>query len=334
MTAAVKEEAMIDLTTKYMGLTLKNPIIIGSCGLTNSTDSIKKLEANGAAGVVLKSIFEEQILMESDSIKHGAVSHAEEVDYINYYTRQHHLDEYLKLVEDTKNEVSIPVIASINCVSSSEWTSFAKKIQAAGADALELNMFIMPGNARQKGEEIEQVYFDIIGEVRKQITLPLALKIGFYFSGLANMIFNLSVRKIDAIVLFNRFYHPDIDLDNMEIISADVFSTPQENALPLRWVGMMADEVKCDLASTTGIHDGLTVIKNLLAGAKAVQIATVIYQKGPEYIGVMLDQMKEWMKKNNHSSFQKIIGKLSQDNIKDPVLYERSQFMKYFSSKR
>jgi dihydroorotate dehydrogenase (fumarate) len=325
---------MIDLTTKYMGLTLKNPIIIGSCGLTNSTESIKKLEANGAAGVVLKSIFEEQILMESDSMKHGEVSHAEEADYIHYYTRQHHLDEYLKLVADTKKEVSIPVIASINCVSSLEWTSFAKKIQDAGADALELNMFIMPGNSRQKGEEIEQVYFDIISEVRKHITLPLALKIGFYFSGLANMIFNLSVRKIDAIVLFNRFYQPDIDLDKMEITSADVFSTPQENALPLRWVGMMADEVKCDLAATTGIHDGLTVVKNLLAGAKAVQIATVIYREGPEYIGMMLEQMKEWMGKNNYSSLQKIIGKLSQESIKDPVLYERSQFMKYFSSKR
>jgi len=325
---------MIDLTTKYMGLTLKNPIIIGSCGLTNSTDSIKKLEANGAAGVVLKSIFEEQILMESASVKHGEVSHAEEADYIHYYTRQHHLDEYLKLVADTKKEVSIPVIASINCVSSLEWTSFAKKIQDAGADALELNMFIMPGNSRQKGEEIERVYFDIISEVRKHVTLPLALKIGFYFSGLANMIFNLSIRKIDAIVLFNRFYQPDIDLDKMEITSADVFSTPQENALPLRWVGVMADEVKCDLAATTGIHDGLTVIKNLLAGAKAVQIATVIYRKGPEYINVMLEQMKEWMGKNNYSSLQKIIGKLSQDRIKDPVLYERSQFMKYFSSKR
>lgn len=325
---------MIDLTTKYMGLTLKNPIIIGSCGFNNSTESIKKLEANGAAGVVLKSIFEEQILMESDSMKHGQVSHAEGADYIRYYTRQHRLDEYLKLVEDTKKEVSIPVIASINCVSSAEWTSFAKKIQDAGADALELNMFIMPGNSRQKGEEIEQVYFDVISEVRKQVTLPLALKIGFYFSGLANMIFNLSVRKIDAIVLFNRFYQPDIDLDKMEITPADVFSTPQENALPLRWVGMMADEIKCDLAATTGIHDGLTVIKNLLAGAKAVQIATIIYQKGPEHIDLMLEQMKEWMEKNHYSSLQKIIGKLSQGRVKDPVLYERSQFMKYFSSKR
>jgi dihydroorotate dehydrogenase (fumarate) len=324
---------MVDLTTKYMGLTLKNPIIIGSCGLTNSTASIEKLEANGAAAVVLKSIFEEQILMESHSLKGDSPAHAEEADYIAYYTRQHNLDEYLKLVEETKKQVSIPIIASINCVSAAEWTFFAKKIQDAGADALELNMFIMPGDIRQKGEEIEQIYFDIINEVRKQVSLPLAVKIGFYFTGLAHMIFNLSVRKIDAIVLFNRFYRPDIDLEKLEIISGEVFSTPQENALPLRWVGMLADEVKCDLAATTGIHDGLTVIKNLLAGAKAVQIASILYKEGPEAIGMILAQIKEWMKKNNHSSLQKIIGKLSQDHVKDPVIYERAQFMKYFSSK-
>jgi dihydroorotate dehydrogenase (fumarate) len=324
---------MVDLTTKYMGLTLKNPIVIGSCGLTNSLESIKKLEAHGAAAVVLKSIFEEQILMESHSIKHTPMKHAEEEDYIRYYTRQHNLDEYLDLVRNTKKEVSIPIIASINCISASEWTTFAQKIQEAGADALELNMFYMPGNSRQTGEEIEKIYFDIINEVRKQVTLPLALKIGFYFSGLANMIFNLSIRKVDAMVLFNRFYRPDIDLEKMEIGSAEVFSTPQENSLPLRWVGMMSDEVKCDLASTTGIHDGFTVIKNLLAGAKAVQIATIIYQKGPEIITPMLEQIKEWMKKKNYSSISQFLGKLSQDKINDPVVYERSQFMKYYSSK-
>jgi dihydroorotate dehydrogenase (fumarate) len=324
---------MVDLTTKYMGLTLKNPIIIGSCGLTNSTESIKKLEDHGAAAVVLKSIFEEQIQMESQSIKHTPGEHVEEADYISYYTRQHNLDEYLELVEKAKKAVSIPVIASINCISAAEWTSFARRIQEAGADALELNMFYIPGNSRQKGEDIEQIYFDVINEVRKQVTLPLALKIGFYFSGLANMIFNLSTRKIDGIVLFNRFYRPDIDLEKMEIGSADVFSTPQENSLPLRWVGMMADEVKCDLASTTGIHDGHMVIKNLLAGAKAVQIATIVYRKGPEIITAMLAQMRDWLKKHNYSSLGKIIGKLSQDKINDPVVYERSQFMRYFSSK-
>jgi len=314
-----------------MGLKLKNPIIIGSCGLTNSADGIKKLESNGAAAVVLKSIFEEQILMESSSMETDRLPHAEEIDYIRYYTRKHNLDEYLKLVKNAKKEVSIPVIASINCISSSEWTSFAKRIEDSGADALELNVFILPGDPGQKGEEIEQVYFRIIEAVKQQVSLPLSLKISFYFSGLANMIFNLSIRGADAIVLFNRFYRPDIDLDKMEIISANVFSNPGENFLPLRWIGMTSDEAKCDLAASTGIHDGYTVIKNLLAGAKAVQVASVIYKKGAEYINVMIDQINQWMNDHNYSSLQKIIGKLSQDNIKNPVLYERAQFMKYFS---
>lgn len=322
---------MLDLTTEYMGLTLKNPIIIGSSGLTDSTADIKTLEANGAGAVVLKSIFEEQIIMEVSSLETRHLAHAEEADYVRHYTRQHKLKEYLQLIENTRKAVSIPVIASINCISASEWVSFAKKIRDAGADGLELNMFIMPASYKQKGEDIEQIYFDVINEVNNQVSLPLALKISFYFSGLANMIFNLSVRKIDAIVLFNRFYKPDIDLDKMQITAADVYSTPGEVYLPLRWVGMLSGHVKCDLAASTGIHDGYAVLKNLLAGAKAVQVASVIYQKGPEHIGVMLKQMQGWMKKHNYSSIREIIGKFSQKKIKDPVLYERSQFMKYFA---
>ncbi len=325
---------MLDLTTEYMGLTLKTPIIIGSSGLTASTESIKTLEANGAGAVVLKSIFEEQILMEVNSLETRHLAHAEEADYIRHYTRQHKLQEYLQLVENTRKAVSIPVIASINCVTASEWVSFAKKIQDAGADGLELNMFIMPANVKQKGEDIEQIYFDIINEINRQVSLPLALKIGFYFSGLANMIFNLSVRKTDAIVLFNRFYKPDIDLDRMQMTAADVYSTPDEVYLALRWVGMMSGHVKCDLAASTGIHDGYAVLKNLLAGAKAVQVASVIYRKGPEHIGVMLKQMEEWMKKQNQSSIREIIGTFSQKRIKDPVMYERAQFMRYFAGSK
>lgn len=324
---------MIDLTTTYMGLELKNPIIIGSSGLTHSAEDIKKLEENGAGAVVLKSIFEEQILMEGKSLEaHHHVAHAEEEDYIRYYTRQHNLDEYLKLIKDTKKAVSIPVIASVNCISASEWTSFGKKIQDAGADGLELNMFIMPADFEKKGEDIEQIYFDIISEVRNHVTLPIAVKISSYFSGLANMIFNLSVRKIDAIVLFNRFFKPDIDLEKMQIIAADVYSTPGEHCRPLQWIGMLSGQVKCDLAASTGIHDGYCILKNVLAGAKAVQIASAIYRNGPEHIGKMLDQMTKWMKEHYYTSTNEITGKLCQKHIKDPALYERAQFMKYFAT--
>jgi dihydroorotate dehydrogenase (fumarate) len=313
-----------------MGLKLKNPIIVGSAGLTDSVEKIKKLEANGAAAVVLKSIFEEQIQMEGNHIRHDQPVHTEELDYIRYYTREHNLDEYLTLISSAKKEVSIPVIASIHCNSATEWTSFAKKIEKAGADALELNMFVLPADPTRKGEDIEQVYFDIIAKVRGQVSLPIAIKLSFYFSGLAHTIFELSVRKIEGIVLFNRFYRPDIDLDKMELVSADVFSTPQENALPLRWVGLLSGHVKCDLAATTGIHDGTTVIKNLLAGAKAVQVASTIYQNGPRQINVMLEQIKEWMKTKKYSSLNQFIGKMSSKKAGDPAKYERSQFMRYF----
>jgi len=323
---------MVDLTTEYMGIKLKNPIIIGSCGLTSSVASIQKLEANGAAAVVLKSLFEEQILMEVDSLKSDQSIHTEEMDYIAGYTRQHNLDEYLNLVSEAKKAVSIPIIASINCASVAEWTAFAKRLQDAGADGLELNMYIMPGDIKKTSADIEQTYFDILKEVKKHISIPIAVKLGFYFTGLAHMIFNLSIREPSAIVMFNRFHQPDIDLKKMEMTSADIFSSPDENLLPLRWIGMLSNDVECDLVATTGIHDGQTVIKNLLAGASAVQIATIIYQKGPEFIGEMLGQMEEWMTGKKYSAIQDIIGKLNQKNVKDPTLYERSQFMRYFSN--
>jgi len=323
---------MIDLTTKYMGLTLKNPIIVGSCGLTNSVTGIKELETNGAAAVVLKSIFEEQILMESNSLQSKHMTHTEEADYILAYTKQHNLREYLKLIENTKKEVSIPVIPSINCISDSDWTSYAKNIEDAGADALELNMFIIPANFEQKGEDIEKIYFDIIDAVRQHTKIPIAVKISPYFSGLANMIFNLSHKKINGIVLFNRFFNPDIDIDRMAVTSTNIFSTAEEYSLPLRWIGLMSGHVKCDLAASTGIHDGYSVIKNILAGAKAVQVASILYRQSAKTITTMLDHITDWMTKHHYSSLQDITGKLNQKNIQDPVLYERAQFMKYFSN--
>ncbi|MCP5108102.1 MAG: diguanylate cyclase, partial [bacterium] len=226
------------------------------------------------------------------------------------------------------------VIASVNCVSSTQWTSFAENIQDSGADGLELNIFIMPGDHKQKGEDVENIYFEIINEVNKQVSIPIALKISHYFSGLANMLFELSVRKIDGMVLFNRFYRPDVDLEKMEVTVSHVFSSADEISMPLRWIGMLADEVKCGLAASTGVHDGNGVVKCLLVGAKAVQVATAIYKNGPSYIGKMLEQMETWMKKHNFAAVTDFTGKLSRDHIKNPMLYERSQFMKYFADSK
>ncbi|MBU2511217.1 dihydroorotate dehydrogenase-like protein [bacterium] len=325
---------MPDLTVNYMGLELKNPLIAASSGLTGSINSIKKLEENGIAAVVLKSLFEEQILMESKSMKGDFSLHAEETDYIKGYIRQNNLSDYLRMLETCKKETSIPIIASINCISASEWTDFAKQIEGSGADAIELNMFILPGDIEQTGEQIEKIYFDIIKTVSQKVSIPIAVKIGFYFTGLAKFVFDLSIRETSAIVLFNRYYRPDIDINNMEIIAADVFSSPYENAIPLRWISILSDKVKCDLSATTGIHDGYTTIKNLLAGAKTVQVATSLYKNGPQYIQTMLEQITGWLSDHGFKSVQDIFGKMSQSHIKNPAVYERSQFMKYYSDRK
>ena len=323
---------MADLTTRYMGLELRNPIIVGSSGLTDSLEKIKHLNENGAGAVVLKSIFEEQIMMEASSMKTESMPHTEEADYITQYTRSHNLNRYLKLVKEARDSVDIPVIASINCVSNDQWVDFSRQIEDAGAAALELNLFIMPGDPRQTGEQIESTYFAIVKSIQEKIKIPLAVKIGHYFSGLANFVFNLSVRGVKAIVLFNRFYRPDVDLEKEVIVSASVFSKPDEISLPLRWVGLLSDEVKCDLAASTGVHDGHGVAKCLLAGARAVHVASCLYKHGPEYIASMVKQLEQWMQSHHYSRIRDFTGKLSIRSGQDPVLYERAQFMKYFSN--
>lgn len=327
---------MANLSTNYMGLNLKNPIIIASSGLTDTADKIADLEKNGAAAVVLKSLFEEQILMDIDEQRLNNMynTFVETENYIGYYTKKHKVDAYLQLISDAKKKASIPVIASINCVSAYEWTDFAAKIQDAGADALELNMFILPSDENLLGSRIEEIYFEVINKVKEKISIPVSLKISNYFSGLANFGVELSKTGIDALVLFNRFYRPDIDLENLKITSSHVYSTPDENAMVLRWIGILSGKVKCDLAATTGIYSGESVLKNLLVGAKAVQISSVIYKEGPNIIQTMLDEMNSWLDKKNFTSIAEIIGKLKQSELVKPMIYERAQFMKYFSDAR
>jgi len=322
---------MADLQTEYLGLKLKNPIIAGSSNLSGNSESIKKLEDAGAGAVVLKSIFEEQILRESGNLTGEFFDHAEEYDYISQYTRQFNVEKYLALIKEAKKSVNIPIIASINCVSDGEWTTFAKKIEAAGADAIELNIFILPGDFQQAGNDIENIYFKIIDAVKKAVKIPISIKVSHYFSGLANMIFRLSLTGIKGIVLFNRFYSPDIDLEKMELISSDIYSSQRENSLVLRWIGMMSGNVKCDLASSTGIHSGTDVIKNILVGSKAVQVVSALYKSGPGHISVMLKEMDSWLNSHNYNSLNDIRGKLSQEKVANPSIYEQVQFMKYFS---
>jgi dihydroorotate dehydrogenase (fumarate) len=328
------DRKMIDLSTKYMGLTLKNPIIIGSSGLTNSVEKIVEIEKNGAAAVVLKSLFEEQIKHEINktiSQNDNQFAYPEALDYIKNYSEEHSFESYLNLIRESKKAVKIPIIASINCVTSSEWIAYAKKIQDAGADALELNIFLLPSDVNNSSEQNEKVYFDIISEVKKQVTIPIAVKTSFYFSGLAKMMLKLSWTGISGLVFFNRFFSPDIDIDNFTITNTNVYSHPEEISTSLRWVAILSDKLYCDVAASTGIHDGRAVIKQLLAGAKATQIASVLYKNGFEYIGVMLKEIEEWMQKNNYKNIEEFRGKMSYKKTGNTPAYLRVQFMKYFA---
>jgi len=328
---------MVDLSTQYLGMKLKNPVIAGSSGLTNSVKSIQDLEESGAGAVVLKSIFEEEIAFEYEDILKEASEEGvnlDQFDYYDFHIKGEKLDKYTTLIEESKKSVSIPVIASINCVYSHEWTSFAKQLQTAGADALELNMFFLPSEFDRTTEEKEKAYFQIIEKVQKEITIPIALKISYYFSNLGPMIQKLSETGIAGLVLFNRFYSPDIDIDKMEVVSSNVFSTPSDLPISLRWIAIMAERVNCDLAASTGVHDGTALIKQILAGANVVQVASTLYKNGKGQITEMLKTLETWMDQKNYGSLTDFRGKMSQAKSSDPAAYERVQFMRYFGGKK
>jgi len=326
---------MANLETSWMGIKLRNPVIAGSSGLTNSVENIVELGRNGVGAVVLKSLFEEQISNSVDhTMKQDEVSnfYPEAEDYIRNYTHGNEVSVYLDLIRTSKQAVKIPIIASINCVSDSDdWVSFAKKIEDAGADGLELNVFILPSDPTKTGDENEQVYFDIAEKVTKVVSIPVALKVSYYFSGLARFITRLSWTNIKSVVLFNRFFSPDINIENLEVTSSFVFSDPSSLAQSLRWVAMLSPSVKCDIAASTGVHSGGAVIKQLLAGAQVVQVASVLYKKGFKEIGVITKELTDWMDKKQFKNLSEFRGKLNVSQYENPAAYDRVQFMKYFS---
>ena len=324
---------MINLTTQYMGLLLKSPIIIGSSGLTNSVENVIEFENRGAGAVVLKSLFEEQIRHEINQTlnKSDTSLYPEAEDYITNYTNIQQVDDYLHLIRDCKNAVKIPIIASINCVTADEWTSFATRIQEAGADALELNVFILPSDFIKTSTQYENIYFTILEEVKKHIKIPVALKISSYFSGLAYTIQKLSWSGVNGLVLFNRFVTPDINIDKLQIDVTNIFSTPKEMANTLRWVAILSDMVKTDIVASTGVHDGKALIKMLLAGATAVQVASTLYKNGFGRINSMLSELEVWMERHDYSSIGEFKGKMSFKNTDNPAAYLRVQFMKHYS---
>lgn len=324
----------MDLTTTYMGMKLRNPLIVGSSGLTKSMDNLAEYERLGAAAVVMKSLFEEQIMFETNKLlnhQHADNSYPEALDYITAFTSENSVSEYMELIRKAKKTVSIPVFGSINCVSADEWVKVARDIQKAGADGLELNIFIMPGILDINSQEREKMYFDIIENVKKEVTIPVALKIGYHFTSLVQTLRRFSWTGISALVLFNRFYTPDINLKTMHLQVSNIYSSPSEQSVPLRWIAMLADKVTCDIAASTGIHDAHAAIKQLLVGAKATQICSTLYLHGPERIAEILDGIHSWMSEHQFTSVNDFRGRFSVKNAENPVFYHRAQYMKHLA---
>jgi dihydroorotate dehydrogenase (fumarate) len=327
----------VDLSTKYLGLSLKNPLVVAACSLSDQLDNLRKLEAAGAAAIVLHSLFEEQISHEEEEIskvyQHGADSYAEALSYFPEM-EDYRLgpDSYLEHIVQAKKAVKIPIIASLNGISRGGWIRYARLIQDAGADALELNIYFVAADIDMTSQEVESQYCDLVAAVKQSVTIPLAVKIGPYFSSVGHFAQQLVQAGADGLVLFNRFLQPDIDLENLDIRPKLELSTKFEQLLPLRWVAILRGRIKASLALSTGIHGPKGLLKALLAGADVGMVASVLYQKGFDQVGTILQGVKQWMEEKEYESVEQLKGSMSQVNCPDPAAFERGNYMKALTS--
>jgi dihydroorotate dehydrogenase (fumarate) len=345
---------MIDLTTRYMGLELKNPLVVSSCGLSKTVQGIKDCAAAGAGAIVLKSLFEEQLAAELAELTQQADStgHTESFDYLQGYGRFIGPRDYLQLVREAKRAVAVPIIASVNCVSDERWGEYARQLAAAGADALEINIGFLPNAAGVTSQAVDERYERILYAVRSQVELPVALKVGPYISSFAHLADRLGNDRVagppftvgwcgpgessrqttwrgaDALVLFNRFYRFDIDVDNLRLAGGNPYSSSEELHVSLHWISLLAGRVSCDLAATTGVHDGRDTVKQLLAGATVVQLCSTLYRNGLGQIGLILEQLQAWMEAHGFEHLADFRGRLSQARSEQPEDHERLHYIK------
>ena len=324
---------MADLKTTFAGLTLKNPVIISSSGLTNSAAKNAKLEAAGAGAIVLKSLFEEQIMLEADRLRNPSY-YPEGSDYLAEYIRNHKLAEYLELIKESKKACTIPVIASINCYTDSEWIDFAKQIEEAGADALEINILALQSDIQYKYGSFEQRHIDILSHIKKTIRIPVIMKLGSNFTNPVALIDQLYANGAAAVVLFNRFYQPDINIEKMEHISGEIFSNASDLAIPLRWIGIASAVVdKIDYAASGGVANAESVVKAILAGASAVEVCSAVYLNTNAFIGEANRFLSAWMERKGFRNIAQFKGKLNIKDVQGVNTFERTQFLKYFGKK-
>jgi dihydroorotate dehydrogenase (fumarate) len=320
----------MNLETTYMGLKLKSPLILSSSGITNNIENIVQAAENGIGAVVLKSLFEEQIIADRKNLfsKDSMFFwYPQAIDYIDNLTKEHGVEQYIGLLNEAKERTDIPVIASINCVSANIWPEFAQKLEAAGADAIELNISIMPTNTKLTTEEIHKSYIDIIKEVKKYTKIPVAVKLGFYFTNLLYELIKFCEAGIEGMVLFNRYYRPDIDIDQLRIVSDNYLSAPEELNLSLRWIALLYNKIECDLSASTGIHDYKGAVKQILAGASSVQICTTVYKNGIDHIRTINSDILKWMESKDFKKIDHFKGLIARRH-QDGSAFERVQYIK------
>jgi dihydroorotate dehydrogenase (fumarate) len=330
----------MDLTTEYLGLKLRSPLVMSaSQPLSEEIDNVKRAEDAGAGAVVLYSLFEEQLRQETAELNHhltaGTESFAESLSYFPEAS-DYHLgpDGYLKHIQAAKKTVKIPVIASLNGSSPGGWIDFAKQIEQAGADALELNIYYIPTDLNLPGAAVEQTYLDILLAVKAAVKIPVAVKLSARFSNIANMVYRLDQAGANGFVLFNRFYQPDIDLDTLEVKPKVLLSTPQAMRLPLRWIAILSQRIKADLAGTSGIHTGQDVIKMLMVGANVTMLCSVLLKYGIDRIAIIEQEMRQWMEEHEYESVRQLRGSMSQIHCPDPSTFERAQYMRAITTYR
>lgn len=329
----------MNLSTNYLGMCLKNPIVVSSSPLSHSVTSIRHVEDAGAAAVVMYSLFEEQIGFDSYyldfHLTQGIDSYAESISYFpDMQSYNIGPEEYLNLIRRAKQAVDIPIIGSLNGTSVGGWTDYATLIEEAGADALELNIYYLPTSTEISGVEIEMLYLDILAAVRQVVTIPVAVKLSPFFSSTAYMASRLVENGADGLVLFNRFYQPDFDLENLQVSPRLVLSNSDDLRLPLRWVAILFDRLKADLAITSGIHSAQDVIKGLMAGAKVTMMASELLQNGVRRIGQVLNELVTWLQEHEYESVAQMIGAMSQKRCAEPAAFERANYMKMLQSYR
>jgi dihydroorotate dehydrogenase (fumarate) len=328
---------MIDLTTKYLGMKLKNPLVVSPSPLSEDLGNIRRMEDSGAAAIVLTSLFEEQILAESAALdkflQQGTESFAESLTYFPDLTGYNLGPEgYLEHLRRAKQAVKIPVIGSLNGSSTGGWIDYAKKIQEAGADALELNIYFIPTDTKMSAAEVDKLYVDLVSAVKASIHIPVAVKVGAYFSSLPNMAQRLDQAGAGALVLFNRFYQPDFDVENLEVVPNLLLSTPHELLLRLNWVAVLYGKIRADMAVTGGVHTGVDVLKSMMAGARVAMMTSALLKSGIGHLATVLAELLKWMEEHEYESIQQMQGSMSQRAVADPSAFQRANYVKVLSS--